>query len=143
MKRIALVARDNRRDDLLRWAEYKKDVLRNHFLYVTGTTGRSLQQRIGLGLKRMQRGPLGDDHQFEALVTAGAIDFLIFFWDPLEPQPHDPSVKALLRIAVVGNSSRKVHHGDERSLVRPDSQAPRPYSSSSVIGACATRAGCP
>ena len=102
-KRIALIAHDRRKADLLAWVAFNQPVLREHHLCATGTTGALVAARTGLPVERFRSGPLGGDQQVGARISEGAIDILIFFWDPLEPQPHDPDVKALLRLAVLYN----------------------------------------
>jgi len=102
-KKIALVAHDNKKRDLLEWAKFNRDLLAHHEVYATGTTGETMERQLGLKVNKLQSGPLGGDQQIGAKIVSNEIDFLIFFWDPLEPQPHDPDVKALLRMAVVWN----------------------------------------
>ncbi len=102
-KKIALVAHDNKKRDLLEWAAFNRILLTHHEVYATGTTGEVLEEHLDLCVVKLQSGPLGGDQQIGAKIVTNEIDFLIFFWDPLEPQPHDPDVKALLRMAVVWN----------------------------------------
>ncbi len=102
-KQIALIAHDNRKADLLAWAKFNRGTLARHDLYATGTTGTMVAEELGLPVHRFLSGPLGGDQQVGAAIAEGRIDAVIFFWDPLEPHPHDVDVKALLRIAVVYN----------------------------------------
>lgn len=114
-KNVALVAHDNRKPDLIEWVEWNSDVLLKHQLVCTGTTGRLIEETFEKmilkrsmrsqmpSVKKLRSGPLGGDQQLGALITEGKIDIFIFFWDPMEPQPHDVDVKALLRIAAVYN----------------------------------------
>ena len=102
-KHIALVAHDNKKTDLLEWAKFNRDTLSRHRLFATGTTGNLLEKELELEITCFASGPLGGDMEIGAKIAEGGIDFLIFFWDPLEPQPHDPDIKALLRLAVLMN----------------------------------------
>jgi methylglyoxal synthase len=102
-KKIALVAHDNKKRDLVEWAKFNRDLLAHHQVFATGTTGKILEHELGFKIIKLRSGPLGGDQQIGAKIVDNKIDFLIFFWDPLEPQPHDPDVKALLRMAVVWN----------------------------------------
>lgn len=100
-KRIALIAHDNRKKDMLDWARFNRGTLAEHELYATGTTGGMVEDALALPVRRFLSGPLGGDQQVGAGIAEGRLDIVIFFWDPLQPQPHDVDVKALLRIAVV------------------------------------------
>lgn len=100
-KHIALIAHDSKKDEIIKWVEEHKDILKNHFLSGTGTTARLISEKTELPIRAYNSGPLGGDQQIGAKIVEGNIDFVIFFWDPLESQPHDPDVKALLRIAAV------------------------------------------
>jgi methylglyoxal synthase len=102
-RRIALIAHDNKKRDMLEWAEYNLDLLHDHELFATATTGHLLIEELGLPVTCFRSGPYGGDQQIGARIAEGEIDVLVFLWDPLEPHPHDPDVKALLRVAVVCN----------------------------------------
>ncbi|HKJ44504.1 MAG TPA: methylglyoxal synthase [Balneolales bacterium] len=103
VKYIALIAHDNRKEDLVDWARYNRDRLSRHKLFATGTTGTMLMEKLDLKIHKFRSGPLGGDQQVGAHIAEGKIDSMIFFWDPLSPHPHDVDVKALLRISVVYN----------------------------------------
>ena len=102
-KRIALVAHDNKKSEIIEWAVYNKTALSKHKLFGTGTTGSLVEEALGQTVTRFLSGPLGGDQQIGASIAEGKIDVLIFFWDPMEAQPHDPDIKALLRLAVTWN----------------------------------------
>ena len=102
-KQIALIAHDNKKKELIEWARYNHVVMSQSDVIATGTTGRMLESEVGISVRCLKSGPLGGDQQIGALIAEGRVDILIFFWDPLEPLPHDPDIKALLRLAVVWN----------------------------------------
>jgi methylglyoxal synthase len=102
-KKIALVAHDGRKQDLLEWVKFNVGTLRQHELYATGTTGKVIAEETGLDVRRFRSGPLGGDMQLGAAIAENDLDVLIFFWDPMTPHPHDVDVKALLRVSVLYN----------------------------------------
>ena len=102
-KRIALIAHDNKKRELIEWTKYNLDIMSKCEVIATGTTGKMLESELGIKVRCLQSGPLGGDQQIGALIAEGNVDILIFFWDPLEPLPHDQDIKALLRLAVVWN----------------------------------------
>lgn len=103
IKTVALIAHDNKKKELIEWTKYNLDSMLKCEIFATGTTGLLIEKELGLPVHRLHSGPLGGDQQIGALISEGKIDVLVFFWDPLEPLPHDPDIKALLRLAVVWN----------------------------------------
>ncbi|MDY6838388.1 MAG: methylglyoxal synthase [Thermodesulfobacteriota bacterium] len=102
-KRIALVAHDQRKADLLSWVKYNANILSQHELYATGTTGKVISKACSVDIHRLKSGPLGGDQQLGVMIANGELDILIFLWDPMTPQPHDVDIKALLRMSVLFN----------------------------------------
>jgi methylglyoxal synthase len=120
VKNVVLIAHDSRKADLLEWVKYNREVLREHRLFATGTTGGLVAAQADLPVTRFKSGPLGGDQQVGAKIAEGELDVLVFFWDPLEPQPHDPDVKALLRIAVLYNIPTACNRATADFLVASD-----------------------
>ncbi|WP_295126395.1 methylglyoxal synthase [uncultured Chitinophaga sp.] len=102
-KRIALIAHDHKKAEMIEWAVYNKTVLSRHELYATGTTGKLIEEALDVSVRKLLSGPLGGDQQIGSMVAEGKVDVIIFFWDPMEALPHDPDIKALLRLGVVWN----------------------------------------
>ena len=116
-KKIALVAHDNMKQHMLEWAKFNKEKLRNHDIFATGTTGKNIIEATGLKINLFKSGPYGGDMELGALIANGKLDCLIFFWDPLESQPHDVDVKAVLRIAVLYNTPTACNRATANMLI--------------------------
>ena len=137
-KNIALVAHDNCKTDLLEWARFNAGTLASHTLYATGTTGGMITSELDLPVKRLLSGPLGGDQQIGAMIAGNELDALIFFWDPLEPHPHDPDVRALLRIAVLYNVAIACNRTTADFIVSSPLLA-KPYDRSQIDHAASMR----
>jgi len=120
VRRIGLVAHDERKKDLLEWVRFNRGTLSRHRLWATGTTGRILAEACGLEIRLLKSGPLGGDQQLGAMIASGELDVLIFFWDPMTAQPHDVDVKALLRMAVLYNVAVACNRATADHLISSD-----------------------
>src|SRR2546430_10403645 len=142
-RRIALIAHDNKKQDMLEWAEYNLALLAGHELFATAPTGRILQEQLGLPVGCFRSGPFGGDQQIGARIAEGEIDLLVFLWDPLEPHPHDPDVKALLRVAVVCNIPVACNRASADFIISSPLMNTAPLPPDAAPGPAPTTAGPP